>query len=224
MFRSDRLAQKNEFEGNLGSDEKRKNRGGQRREHTDSDFRLSEARFRRGNDEIAECGKLRTAPNCGAIHNGEDWFGSLQDASKDRVERIDHLENALRSVFAHVDAAAEHFAGGIKNDELDVVTLGDEGDAVGKLAEHRFVEKVVLRAIQGHAGDAGFDAMLDELKILRLAALGLGANLNSATNGWTGWHGGSPWERAIQASKSMLARGNGEAGAGLEGSDQSVRW
>ena len=88
--------------------------------------------------------------------------------------------------------------GGIENDELDVVALGDKGDAVGEFAKHGFVEQIVFGTIQGHASDAGFDAMLDELEFFRMAALRFGLDFN----GVTAWHDGILLpERAVLASK-----------------------
>ena len=102
------------------------------------------------------------------------------------MERVNHLEDALGGVFANINAAAENLAGGIEDDELDVVPFGDKNHAVGELTKHQFIEEIVLRAVQGHTGDTGLDAMLDKLKFFGMAALGFGPNLDRLT----AWHGG----------------------------------
>ena len=56
------------------------------------------------------------------------------------MKGFEHLENALRGVFADVDASGEDFAGGVENDELGVFGVAGEDDAVGDLTEHGFVE------------------------------------------------------------------------------------
>src|SRR5260370_19165443 len=84
------------------------------------------------------------------------------------MERLEHLVDALRRVFADVHAAAEDFARGIDGDELDVVAFAGENDAVGDFAEHGFVEEVMLGAIESEAGDAVVNAKFYELKVFRV--------------------------------------------------------
>jgi hypothetical protein len=71
------------------------------------------------------------------------------------VKGVKHLEDAFRSVFADINTAAEDFAGGVEDDEFDLLVIGDKRNAIHQLAKHVFVQEVVLRTIQGHAGRAG---------------------------------------------------------------------
>ena len=83
------------------------------------------------------------------------------------MEGIEHLEDALRGVFADVDAAAKHFARGIENDQFDVVAFAGVADAVRHFAKHGFVEKIVLRAGKSHARDAALATQLYKSKFVR---------------------------------------------------------
>ena len=56
------------------------------------------------------------------------------------LEGFEHLIHALRGVLADVDAAAEGFARGVDDDELDVIVVPGEDDAVGDFAKHSFIE------------------------------------------------------------------------------------
>src|SRR4029077_5342198 len=178
---SNRFAGQNDFERALWSDEEREDGGSQRREHADGDFGLREAGFGRGDDEIAEGSQFCAAADGRSVYNAKDGLADLQHCGERSVERFQHLVDALRGVFADIDAAAEDFAGGIDGDELDVVALAGENDAVGNFAEHAFVEEVVIRPVEGEAGDTVADAKFYEFKTLWFATYGsrckfLGAN------------------------------------------------
>jgi hypothetical protein len=95
------------------------------------------------------------------------------------VKRVKHLEDALRSVFAYINTAAEDFASGIEDDEFDLFVAGDKRDAIHQLAKHAFVQEIVLRAIQGQPGHAGIETKLDRLKFLRVAAFGFCTNVHA---------------------------------------------
>jgi hypothetical protein len=97
------------------------------------------------------------------------------------VKGVKHLEDALRSVLADINAAAEDFAGRIEDDEFDLFVIGDKRDAIHQLAKHVFVQEVVLRTIQGQAGHAGIEAKLDMLKFLGVAAFGYCTNFHGRT-------------------------------------------
>src|SRR5437762_2272937 len=86
-----------------------------------------------------------------------------------RHQAIHHAEfqNALRSVLANVDSAAEDFASGIDNYQFYVVALTGMSDSPGDFAEHGFIEKIMFRTAEGHSRDAGFDAELHILKFFR---------------------------------------------------------
>jgi len=98
------------------------------------------------------------------------------------VKRVKHLEDALRSVFAYINTAAEDFAGGVEDDEFDLFVAGDKRDAIHQLAKHAFVQEIVLRAIQGQPGHAGIEAKLDILKFLGVAAFGLCTNFHAVAS------------------------------------------
>jgi hypothetical protein len=121
------------------------------------------------------------------------------------MEGVEHLEYPLGRVFADVNAAAENFARRFEHDQLHVLLFADMGNAVGNFAKEVFVEKIVLGAIQRHAGDARIDLELQELKIGGLAAFWFRANLD-ATTGYgvaTHFHGGFSFrESAKIAAKS----------------------
>src|SRR5215831_11558226 len=165
-LRGHRLACEDEFQRDFWTDEKRKNGGSKRRKNADTDFGLGEARLGRGDDEVAEGRKFRTAADGRTIHDRDDRLAELQHAGKSGMKGVEHLENALRGILANVDAAAKDFAGGIENDQFDVVALASITDAVGHFAEHGFVEKIVLGAAHGHPGDAAVAAELDEFEFV----------------------------------------------------------
>jgi hypothetical protein len=189
-FGGDGLAEKNEFKRDFGADEERKNRGRERRKNTDGDFGLSKAGFRRGDNQIAERGKLRTAADSRAVDHTDDGLRGFEDADEYGVKSIEHLKYAIGGVFADVNAAAENLATGIKDDEFHIGALAGVGDAVDQFAEHAFVEEIVLGTIQGHSGDAAFEMKFYKLKIGRIAARGIGANLDVAISngGAAGFH------------------------------------
>jgi hypothetical protein len=169
---------------------------------------LSEPGLWRGHDHVAKRRKFRATANRGAVHNAQNRLGSFQYAGENRMERIQHLEDPLRGVFADIDAAAENLAGRIDHDKFDVAAFAGKGNAVGKFPEHGFVQEIMFWPVQGHAGDAGLDAVIDKLEFFGPSAAWFGANLN----GMTGWHGGFlPQEHLNRASNSMLARGEGRA-------------
>src|SRR5205085_996184 len=168
-FGSYRFAGEHQLESDLWADKKWKNCGRQRRKDADADFRLSKARFGSGDNQVAESRELRTATNGRTVHDGNDRYAEFKHAGEGSVEGIEHLENALRSVFADVDAATKDFACRIENDQLDVVALSGITDAVRHFTKHGFVEKIVLRAIEGHAGDAAIATQLQEFEFFGCA-------------------------------------------------------
>jgi hypothetical protein len=85
------------------------------------------------------------------------------------MKRIEHLKNALGSVFTDIDSAAENFAGRIDNYQFYVVALAGVSDSPGDFAEHGFIEKIMFRTVEGHPRNAGFDAELHMLKLFRFA-------------------------------------------------------
>jgi hypothetical protein len=102
------------------------------------------------------------------------------------VESVEHLEHTLRSVFTHIDATAKNLTRGIEHDQFHVVPLTHKGNAIRQLAKHVFVQQIMFGAIQGHPGNAGFNAMLDKLELFGWTALWLGSDLNTGT----AFHGG----------------------------------
>jgi hypothetical protein len=232
-FRSDGLAEKNKFKCYLWTHEKRKNGGGERRKDAQRDFGLREASSGRGDDQIAKRGEFRAAADGRAVYDTDDGLSGFQNAHEDRVERIEHLKNALRCIFTDVNTATENLAGGIEEDELHVWPLARVSNAVDQFAEHVFVEKIVLGAIEGHACHAGFDMKFYGLEIGRVAAGGFGANLDVAVGQGCAacFHGGFSfgnrskadgsmrgWERSGWAvawcAKSLLAEETGGTAAG----------
>src|SRR3984893_9010892 len=172
-----RLSGENQFESDFGSDKKRQNGRGQRRKNADADFRLSKPRFGSSDDQITEGGQLRAAADGRAVDDADDGFANFQHARERSVKSVEHLKDALRGILADVNAAAENFAGGIKNNQFDVAAFACVIDSVGDFAEHRFVEEIVFRAVEGHPRDAVFNAVLHELKLFRFAPLGPGYQL-----------------------------------------------
>jgi hypothetical protein len=83
------------------------------------------------------------------------------------------LKNALRRIFADIDASAKYFTGGIKDDELGVVTVSGESNSVGNFAEHGFVQKIVFWTVERDARDVLVDAKFDEFKLRRISARSL---------------------------------------------------
>ena len=179
-FGGDGFAEEDEFEGDFGADEERKNRGRERRKNADGDFGLSEAGFRRGDHQIAECGEFRAAADGRTVDDANDGLGGFEDADEDGVKRVEHLENTLGGVFADVNAAAENLASGIEYDEFRVGALAGVGDAINQFAKHVFVEEIMVGTVEGHARNAGFEMEFYELKIGGIAAGGFGANLDVA--------------------------------------------
>jgi len=141
---------------------------------------LREAGLRSSDHEIAESGQLGAAADGWTVYDAENRLADLQHGGERGLKRIEHLVDTLRGVFADVDAAAENLAGGIDGDELHVITLAGENDAVGNLTEHGFVEEVVIGAIEGEAGDAGVHAKFYEFEIFGFAAYGSGGELLGA--------------------------------------------
>src|SRR5690348_6433275 len=166
------FASEHKFEGDFWTNEKRKNGGRKRRKNTNADFRLGEARLGRGDDEIAEGRELRAAADGRPIDDTDDRLAKLEHAGKSGMKRVEHLENALGSVFADVNAAAEDFACGIEDDQFDFVALAGIADAVRHFAKHGFVEKIVLGAVHGHAGDTAVATELDEFEFVGRALYG----------------------------------------------------
>src|SRR5579859_234565 len=160
------FAGQHKLERDFGTDEKRKNGGRKRRKNTNADFGLGEARFGRGDDEVAERRELRAAANGRTIHNANDGLAELEHAGKSGVKSVEHLEDALGGVFANVNAAAENFARGVENDQFDVVALAGIADAVRHFAEHGLVKKIMFGAAHGHASYAAVATELDELELI----------------------------------------------------------
>lgn len=212
-FGGDRFTEEHKFEGDFGADEKRKNGGRERRKDTDGDFRLSEARFRRGDDQIAECGEFRASADGRAVDDAENRLGCFEDAGENGVKRVEHLENALGSIFADVNAAAEYLAGGIEDDELHVGAFARVGDAVDKFAQEAFVEEIVLGAVEGHASDAGVELKFHELKIGGIPADGFGANLDVAIgkSGAADFHRGFSFANGYKTDVSTRESGRLES-------------
>jgi len=52
----------------------------------------------------------------------------------------EHLKNALRSVFADFNSAAEDLARRLQQNDLDVFARSGELNAFGQFAQHRFVQ------------------------------------------------------------------------------------
>src|SRR5207248_602044 len=165
-FGSDRFAREHEFERNFWTDEKRKNGGRKRRKNANADFGLGETRLGRSDDEIAEGREFRTAADGRTIHHANDGLAELEHARKSGMKGIEHLEDALGSVLADVNTAAKDFASGIENNQFDVVAPAGVADAVCHFAEHGLVEKIMLGAAHGHAGNAAIAAELDEFEFV----------------------------------------------------------
>ena len=110
------LAEENDFEGDFGADEERQNGRRERRKNAERDFRLGEPRFRRGDNQVAERGKLRAAADGRTVDDTDDGLCGFKNAHEDGVESVEHLEHALGGVFADVNAAAKSLAGGIEDD------------------------------------------------------------------------------------------------------------
>src|SRR5579859_5047142 len=157
-FRRHSFSGQDNFKRSLRSNEKRQNRGGKRREYTDGNFRLRKARFRRGNHQVAKSGQLRAAADGRAVHHANHRLAHFEHAGEGCVKRVEHLENALRGIFADVDAAAKYFTRGIEDDEFDLGALAGEGDAIGEFAKHAFIKEIVFGTVQRHTSDAAFDA------------------------------------------------------------------
>src|SRR5215471_10958215 len=60
----------------------------------------------------------------------------------------------------------------------------------------------MLGAVERHAGDAAFDAVVNVLEFRRIAAVWFGADFD----GGTAWHGDSPSKSRGASCKLMLAR------------------
>ena len=60
----------------------------------------------------------------------------------------------MRGVFSDFDSAAENLARRIQQDDFDIFARAGILDAFGKLAEHRFVQQIVLGAVERHVRDA----------------------------------------------------------------------
>jgi hypothetical protein len=232
-FGGDGFAEENELERDFGADEKRKNGGRERRKNTDGDFGLSETGFRRGDDQIAERGKLRTAADGRTVDDADDGLGGFEDTDKDGVKCVEHLKHAIGGVFANINAAAENLAGGIEDDKFHVGALTGVGDAVNQFPEHAFVKKIVVGTIEGHARNTGLEMKFYKLKIGRIAAGGIGANLDIAIgnggaadlhrvfsfgNGSRADVSMQGWERmrggAAKCAKSLLAERRGGIAVG----------
>src|SRR5690242_14858393 len=171
-FGGDRLARKYEFESDFWTDEKRENGGRKRRKNANTDFGLGKPRFGRGDHKVTEGREFRTAANGRTIYHANDGLAEFKHARKSGMKGIEHLEDALGSVFADVNSAAKDFASGIKDNQFDVIALAGVADAVGHFAEHGFVEEVVLGAVHGHARDAAVATELYELEFVGRALHG----------------------------------------------------
>src|ERR1700686_2222503 len=136
----DGFSGQNNFEGALGADEKRKDGGSERRKNADGDFRLREAGFGRGDDQIAEGGQFRATADGRTVDDADHGLADFEHAGKGGLKGFEHLVHALRGVLADVNAAAEDFARGVDDDELNVIVISGEGDAVGDFAKHGFIE------------------------------------------------------------------------------------
>src|SRR6267154_115355 len=147
-FGSNGFAGQNNFKSALWSDRERKDGGGERRKHADSDFGLREASFRCSDNEIAESGEFGASADGWAVYDAEDGLADFQHSGEGGLEGVQHLINALGSVLADVDASPEYFARGVDGDELHFIVLTGEYDAVSNFAEHGFIEEIVIGAIE----------------------------------------------------------------------------
>src|SRR5467141_2466604 len=164
-----RVTRQNKFKRDLRSDEERQNSGSERREDADADFRLGKPGLRGGNHEIAEGRQLRAAADRRSVHNAYNRLADFQHSREGRVKRIEHLKHTLRRVFTDIDSAAKDFAGRIENDQLNFLALAGMSDSPGDFAEHRFIEKIMYRTVEGDPRDACVDAELHMLKLFRVA-------------------------------------------------------
>ena len=121
-----RLAGQDDLERDFRTDEIGQDRGGERRKHADGDFGLRETRFRRGDDQVAERGQLGATADGRTVYDADDRLADFEHAGEGGVKGFEHLEDALRGVFADVDAARENFAGGVEDDELGFFGVAGE--------------------------------------------------------------------------------------------------
>src|SRR5215472_1622052 len=171
-FGGHRFAGQDKLKGDFRSDQERKNRRSQRRKDANADFRLSKARLGSSNHEVSKSRELRAATDGRTVHDADDRLAEFEHAGKSGVEGVEHLEDALGGIFADVDATTKDFAGGIENNQLDVVALAGIVDAVGHFAKHGLIEKIVLGAVEGHAGDAAVATQLHEFEFFGSALCG----------------------------------------------------
>src|SRR5207245_7768922 len=170
---SHRFAAQNEFQCALGSYKKRQNRGSERWKNTNDDFRLGKARFGGGNDQITESRQFRAAADGGPIHDANHGLADFEHSCECGVEGVEHLKNALRGVLADVHAATKDFAGGIEHNQFHIVPLSGRAYSVGHFAQHCLVEKIVIRAVEGHSRDATVKTQLHVLKLVGRTLRGL---------------------------------------------------
>lgn len=204
-FCGDGFTEEHKFESDFWADEERKNGGGERRKNTERDFGLGKAGFWRGDDQVAKRGEFRAAADGRAVDNTDDRLRGFENTHKNGVKCIEHLKYSIGGVFADVDATAENLAGGIEDDEFHVGTLAGVGDAVNQFAKHEFVEEIVVRAVESHARGVGFDTEFHILKIGRIAARGIGANLDVAIgqSGAASFHRSFSFRNGSKADGSM---------------------
>src|SRR6266481_2080019 len=145
------------------------------------------------------------------------------------MKRVEHLKDALRGVFADINSAAEHFASRIDDNQLDRVAFTGMRDPPGDLAEHGFIEKVVIRTVERHSCDAVCDAELYMLELFRLAAFRLRCEilgvdrLNHFPRSWASVALMTS-ENPLVRLDSMLARLRWLAGKGENDGAQKVCW
>src|SRR3954470_9967059 len=139
-----RFARQDDLERSFRTYKEWQDRGRQGREHSDRNFWLSEARLGRGDYDIAEGGKLRAPANRRAIYDAHNRLADFQHPGERGVERVEHLVDTLGGVLANIDAAGKNFAGRVQYDQLDIISLTRENDAIRDLAKHALVQEIMV--------------------------------------------------------------------------------
>src|SRR5215204_3451820 len=127
--------------------------------HTQLNFRLPESRAIGCDNDIARGHELTAAAKCRTVNQSDCWFRQLFEETKDRVERVEHLEDRFLNVILNRDAGAERATSLVcVEDDRHQLALHALTKCTGDFMHHRDAEDVQRRLRERDACDAIVDA------------------------------------------------------------------
>jgi len=138
----------------LQADETREVRGRDRRDDAEADLRRAERRVVRDDREVRERDELERAAEHRTVRDREGRHLAREQAHRRAAERLEHRAEVLAEVLADAHARGEGLALAADDDEAQVVLRAEVVDGVRERVQHRHVQDVQGRPVEGQLGDA----------------------------------------------------------------------